>query len=165
MSAGSGDETRVTRGVLAALDRLIHFSEVTVVAATGLLMVVSILIATYVMYGLFLGHLSIRSINSFEELQSAVVHVFAGVLLLLLGLELLKGLSSSFAGVRVQVEIIVVVALIAVSRHIMLVDLEHVHGPELLGIAALVLALAISYAIVRQRRPAYAAAGEDGGSN
>jgi uncharacterized membrane protein (DUF373 family) len=70
---------------------------------------------------------------------------------------LLKGLTSSFVGVRVQVEIIVVVALIAVSRHIMLVDLERVRGPELLGIAALVLALAVSYALVRQRRPSDAA--------
>jgi uncharacterized membrane protein (DUF373 family) len=138
------------------IERIVHVSELTVVAATELIMVVSILIATVVIYVLLIGHLptSVASVRSIEELQVEVERVFAGVLLLLLGLELLKGLSSFFVGYRVQVEIIVVVALIAVARHIMLVDFDHVEPLELVGIAALVLALAVSYALVRQRAPA-----------
>jgi uncharacterized membrane protein (DUF373 family) len=135
------------------IERLVHVSEFAVVAATELIMVASILVATGVIYVLLIGHLptSVASVSSIEELQVEVERVFAGVLLLLLGLELLKGLSSFFVGYRVQVEIIVVVALIAVARHIMLVDFDHVPALELLGIAALVLALALSYALVRQR--------------
>jgi uncharacterized membrane protein (DUF373 family) len=117
-------------------------------------MIIAILIATVIAYGLFVRHLSNLSFDSLDDLQAAVVRVFAGVLLLLLGLELLKGLSSFSFGYRAQVEVIVVVALIAVARHIMLVDFEQVQPLKLVGIAALVLALAISYVLVRRRPPA-----------
>jgi uncharacterized membrane protein (DUF373 family) len=69
----------------------------------------------------------------------------------MLGLELVKCLTTFFKDFRFQIEIILIVALIAISRHIMLIDLEHTEGATLLGVAALVLALAIGYALVRRR--------------
>jgi uncharacterized membrane protein (DUF373 family) len=49
------------------------------------------------------------------------------------------------------VQIILVVAMIAVTRHVMLVDLEHTEWTTLVGAAALILALAISYVLVRRQ--------------
>jgi uncharacterized membrane protein (DUF373 family) len=69
----------------------------------------------------------------------------------MLGLELLKSLTKFFTGFEVQVQIILVVAMIAVTRHIMLVDLEHTEWTTLVGAGVLILALAISYALVRRR--------------
>ena len=44
------------------------------------------------------------------------------------------------------------VALIAVARHVMLLELDQTSGAVLLGSAALILALAASYWLVRGRR-------------
>jgi len=44
---------------------------------------------------------------------------------------------------------IVLVAIIAVGRHITQLDFEHVGGPALAGIAALVLALTAGYWLVK----------------
>ena len=154
MVATPDNGLRKPSGLKAAGEQLIHTSQVIVVAAAQLLVVASILVAAAILYGMFFGRLSatLASLQSLDALQAAVERVFAGMLLLLLGLELLKSLTNFFTGFQIQVEIIVIVAIIAVARHVMLVDLEHTEWTTLLGAAALVLALPISYALVRQRR-------------
>lgn len=132
---------------------IVHACEVTIVAAAALLVIISVIIAALILYALFIENIrsgSIENIETTAALQKAVEQVFAGVLLLLLGLELLKSLTSFFVGHHLQLEIIVVVAMIAVARHIMLVDFAHVPASNVLGAAALMLALAVSYALVRQ---------------
>ncbi len=155
MGASSDHPTRNLRGVRAVSERLVHASEIIVVTAAELLVVVSILLATGVLFAIFIGGLraSFRSSHSVDTLQIDVEKVFAGVLLLMLGLELLKSLTNFFNGFRIQVEIIVGVAIIAVARHIMLIDLEHTEWTTLMAAAALVVALAISLALVRQPGP------------
>jgi uncharacterized membrane protein (DUF373 family) len=153
MGGASGKGETSPRRVLAAIQRLVDFSEFVVVAAAELLLIGAILFATVVVYDLFIGAfpVTITSIASLDDLQAAIEHVFAGVMLLLLGLELLKSLSSFVEGYRVQVQMIIVVAIIAVARHILMIDFDRVEPIKLIGIAALVLTLAISYAIVRER--------------
>lgn len=128
--------------------------EIVVVSAAALLVMASVVLAAVVVYVLFIDSIrsgSLASIGSTSELQQAVERDFSGILLLLLGLELLKSLTSFFVGHHLQLEIIIVVAMIAVARHIMLLDFAHVHAASLVGASALILALAISYALVRQR--------------
>jgi len=132
----------------------VHACEAIIVAAAAMLIIVSVILAAIILYALFFENIRSGGLDNIENtgaLQKAVEQVFAGVLLLLLGLELLKSLTSFFVGHHLQLEIIVVVAMIAVARHIMLVDFAHVEAPNVLGAAALMLALAISYALVRQR--------------
>jgi uncharacterized membrane protein (DUF373 family) len=153
MSVETDHGSQRAAAVRAIGERVVHACEVVVIAAAELLVVISIVVATVVLYTLFfskVGTSQLGSIDSVDDLQDAVERLFAGVLLLLLGLELLRSLTSFFVGYRFQLEIIVVVAMIAVARHIMLIDFKHIEAPVLLGAAALMLALAISYAIVRQ---------------
>jgi|GEM_PF-4337083 len=152
MSASSDQTPRTARGVRAVSERLVRGSEIVVVTAAELLVVICVLIAAGVLYALFFGRLAEawNDLHSLDALQAAVERVFAGVLLLMLGLELLKSLTKFFTGFEVQVQIILVVAMIAVTRHIMLVDLEHTEWTTLLGAAALILALALSYVLVRR---------------
>jgi uncharacterized membrane protein (DUF373 family) len=147
--ASKSGDTRVLRRVL---ERLVKASEIVVVTAAEFLVIVAILLAAFIIYAVFFDRIGagLGSIGSLEELQTGVERVFAGVLLLMLGLELLKSLKSFFNEFRLQVEIIVVVAMIAVARHIMLINLEHTDASALLGFAALILALAISYALIRR---------------
>jgi uncharacterized membrane protein (DUF373 family) len=154
------------RRIRARIQRLIDVSELVVVLAAEILMAIAIIIAGLILYALFVYGVatSLVKVNSLDQLQTDLQHVFAGVLLLVLGLELMKSLESFFVSFRVQVEIIVIVAMIAVARHILLIDFDHTPPAEVLAAAGLILALAISYVLVRQPRqppPAQPAEAED----
>ncbi len=88
-------------------------------------------------------------IDSIAELQQAVQSLFAGVLLVVLGLELLDTLRNYFIEHRVRVEFLISVALIAVARHIIQLDYEHTSPWLVIAIALLTFSLAASYVGVR----------------
>lgn len=83
----------------------------------------------------------LRDIGSVADLQRTSQGAFGGVLLILLGLELLESLRTYFTEHKVRLELILVAATIAVGRHVILIDLEHTDGMQLIGVSALVLAL------------------------
>lgn len=88
-------------------------------------------------------------IDSIAELQEAVQSLFAGVLLVVLGLELMDTLRNYFIEHRLRVELLISVALIAVARHIIQLDFGH-SSPGIVGaIALLMFSLAASYVGVR----------------
>ena len=89
-------------------------------------------------------------IDSIAELQQAVQALFAGVLLVVLGLELMDTLRNYFIEHRLRVEFLISVALIAVARHVIQLDYEHVSPWLVIGIAVLMFSLAASYVGVRR---------------
>jgi uncharacterized membrane protein (DUF373 family) len=89
-------------------------------------------------------------IDSIAELQDAVQALFAGVLLVVLGLELMDTLRNYFIEHRLRVEFLISVALIAVARHVIQLDYEHASPWLVLAIAALIFSLAASYVAIRK---------------
>ena len=89
-------------------------------------------------------------IDSIAELQHAVQALFAGVLLVVLGLELMDTLRNYFIEHRLRVEFLISVALIAVARHVIQLDYEHESPWLVTAIAVLIFALAASYVAVRK---------------
>ena len=75
--------------------------------------------------------------------------LFAGVLLVVLGLELMDTLRNYFIEHRLRVELLISVALIAVARHVIQLDYEHTEPWLIAAMAFLVLSLAASYVGVR----------------
>lgn len=90
------------------------------------------------------------AIADVEHLQKALQRGFAGILLVLIGLELLETLRAYLHDRHVRLEIVLLVAVIALGRHIVQIDLEHVPAVSLVGIAALMLALTIGYYLIRR---------------
>lgn len=90
------------------------------------------------------------AITDVEHLQKALQRGFAGILLVLIGLELLETLRAYLHDRHVRLEIVLLVAVIALGRHIVQIDLEHVPAASLVGIAALMLALTIGYYLIRR---------------
>jgi len=88
-------------------------------------------------------------ISSVAELQQAIQSLFAGVLLVVLGLELMETLRNYFIEHRLRVELLICVALIAVARHVIQLDYEHSNPWLVAAIAFLILSLAASYIGVR----------------
>jgi len=83
-------------------------------------------------------------IDSIAELQDAAQALFAGVLLVVLGLELLDTLRNYFIEHRLRVEFLISVALIAVARHVIQLDYEHSSPWLVIAIAVLMFSLAVS---------------------
>ena len=133
--------------------RLLRGFETTVVVAVGFLLALAVAIAVLELYLLIFE--SIRdglSLDSLSHLQEALQNVFGGVLLVLLGLELIDTLKIYFIDHQVRTEVILVVAMIAVGRHIIQIDFHDTGGLELIGTAALAVALALSYYLVKRAR-------------
>jgi uncharacterized membrane protein (DUF373 family) len=128
--------------------------ETTVVVMVGLLLAVTVAIAVAMLYVLLFTGLrdGLASVESVGNLQVALQNVFGGVLLVLLGLELIDTLKVYFAEHNIRTEVILIVAMIAVGRHIIQIDYEHAGGMELLGTAAIMIALAVSYFLVKRAR-------------
>ena len=130
--------------------RLIAWFEVIVVAALQLLLIVAVVAATAQLFILLFKRLpmSWAEIQTAEDLHPVMQRVFGGVLIVVLGLELIETLKVYFKEHKVRVEVILIVSLIAVGRHVVQVDYEHLSGMQLVGIAALILSLAGGYFLV-----------------
>ena len=79
-----------------------------------------------------------------------ILEVFGFFLLVLIGIELLETIKAYLLEKVVHVEIVIEVALIAIARKVIILDVEKYSHLTVMGIAALILALAVAiYAIKR----------------
>jgi len=122
---------------------------VAVLALLLVLVVVAILGLTIYLFTTNIAH-TIGSVETVADIQQAALRSFSGVLLTLLGLELLDTVKVYFRDHQVRVEVILLVSLIAMGRHVLEIDLHHTEPLVLLGIASLILVLAASYYLVRR---------------
>ena len=70
--------------------------------------------------------------------------------MILIGLELLASIRMYIQDETIHVELVMVVALIAVSRKIIVLDYEKTDAIAVLGIAALVIALSAGYYLMKR---------------
>jgi uncharacterized membrane protein (DUF373 family) len=73
-----------------------------------------------------------------------------GFLVILLGLELMETVRIYSNEHRVRLETVLIVAMIALGRHIIQLEYKDVSGSTLIGIAAIVIALAAGYFLIRK---------------
>jgi uncharacterized membrane protein (DUF373 family) len=134
------------------MERFMRLFERGIIYAAQALLMLVIIAALLQLWYLFAVALRERlvDINTIPMLTEAVQRAFAGVLLIVLGLELLETLRVYFTHHRVRLEIILVVAIIAVGRHVINLDFERLSGATVAGIAALVVALTGGYYLVRK---------------
>ncbi len=126
--------------------------EKVVITALELLIVLTVAVGTVKLFAIFIDAMptQIPEIDSPEALQPILREAYGGVLMVLLGLELLQTLKTCFSQHHLQMEVILVVAMIAVGRHIIHVDIGHMPGTELAGLALLITSLAVSYYLVKR---------------
>ncbi len=143
--------------------RLAFLFEVWVLRILRATMALGIAAAMFVLILLVVREIGLSwgQIDSIAELQQAVQSLFAGVLLVVLGLELLDTLRNYFIEHRLRVEFLISVALIAVSRHIIQLDYEHTSPWLVMAIAVLIFSLSASYVGLRALTRARAHADAD----
>ena len=134
--------------------RIIEKFEMIVIALLQLLLVIVVVAGTAQLFILLYHRLPAiwGSVHSTDELHIVMQRAFGGVLIVVLGLELIETLKVYFKEHRVRVEVILTVSLIAVGRHVIQVDYEHMSGSQLIGLAAVILSLAGGYFLIARAR-------------
>lgn len=87
-------------------------------------------------------------------LDTKLIGVLGGFLLVLIGVELLDTLKAYFKENTIHVEIVVLLAIIAVARKVLLLDPAGMNtfdfGFELIGIGIIVAGLAAAYYLIKK---------------
>lgn len=133
-------------------DKLISLIERVTIAALQVLIAALALGATILLIVLMARNLFAEAagVESMSDLFPAMQRSLAGVLVVVLALELLETLKTWFVDHHIRVEVILVVAILAVGRHVIQIDFEHTPGIVLLGISAVIVALTSGYFLIRK---------------
>jgi uncharacterized membrane protein (DUF373 family) len=125
---------------------LIENIEVIVSKVLSLLMVIVIFVAIADL-GIFL--IQELFTTPYAQFNTTLFKIFGLFLNILIALEILENITAYLRKHVFQVELVIVTSLIAVARKIIILDLEKVQGIDIIGLGIAVLALSISYLIIR----------------
>ncbi|MEH2272305.1 MAG: phosphate-starvation-inducible PsiE family protein [Nostoc sp.] len=125
---------------------IIENIEVLVSKALSIFMVIVILVAIADLGVFIVKELFTVPYGSFN---TTLYKVFGLFLNILIALEILENITAYLQKHVFQVELVIVTSLIAVSRKIIILDLEKVEGIDIIGLGIAILALSISYLIIR----------------
>jgi uncharacterized membrane protein (DUF373 family) len=78
-----------------------------------------------------------------------LLDLFGMFLLILIGMELLDTIKTYVAVNEIHVEVVFMVAMIAIARKVIILDLRETSSLTLVGIAAIIIALAGGYRLVK----------------
>jgi uncharacterized membrane protein (DUF373 family) len=81
---------------------------------------------------------------------SDMLEIFGFFMMILIGLELIETIKIYLVDESIHVEIICLVAIVAVTRKVIILDLYKLSPVALLGIAAIILALSIGYFFLKK---------------
>ena len=88
--------------------------------------------------------------HNVDNFNAELFQLFGLFLNVLIALEILENISAYLKKQVIHVELVLVTSLIAVSRKIIILDLEKKDSNDLIALAIAVFSLSISYLIVRQ---------------
>jgi uncharacterized membrane protein (DUF373 family) len=79
-----------------------------------------------------------------------LLDVFGVFLLVLIGIELLETIKTYFVEHVIHAEVVIEVAMIAIARKVIILDVKELPSLTLLGIAAIIITLAVAYWVVKR---------------
>lgn len=79
-----------------------------------------------------------------------LLEIFGLFLLVLIGIELLDSIKTYITENVIHVEVVLIVAMIAIARKVIILDIEKYSPLTFIGIACLILALSVAYYLIRR---------------
>jgi uncharacterized membrane protein (DUF373 family) len=132
------------------IGRFLNLFERLIVVSLIIMMIVVILLST-----IELGRILVLDIITPPKYLldiNELLDVFGFFMLILIGVELLETIRAYLNEHEVHVEIVLEVALIAVARKVVIIDVKEYSPETLLAIAAIVVSLAGAYYLQKQIR-------------
>jgi len=81
-----------------------------------------------------------------------LLEIFGMFLLVLIGVELLETVKMYLTKKTVHVEVVFTVAMIAIARKVVILDIKEVSSLTLIGIGAIIVALSAGYYLLTRKR-------------
>ena len=138
----------------SALSRFVRKFERFIVISLIVMMMLVVALST-----LELGWIIVKDIITPPVLLlelDELLEIFGFLLLIIIGVELLETIKAYLRTNVIHVEIVLEVALIAIARKVIVLDLSKYDGLQVIAIASLILALAAAFYIERRARAFYA---------
>lgn len=138
------EQTKAVQRLINAVKIIERYIIKTLIGLMSLLLIIATL---------QLGYLVVVRILESEVFildLDVLMDLFGVFLLVLIGIELLDTIKVYFKKHDIHVEVVMLVALIAIARKIILLDLEKYSGLEVIGIASLVVALSLGYYFIKK---------------
>jgi len=132
------------------MDRFLKLFEKVVVLSLIAMMALVILLST-----VELGWIILKDIITPPYVLPGIIDlldIFGFFLLILIGIELLETIRAYLVEHVVHVEVVLEVALIAVARKVIILDVKEYPGLTVFAIAALILALSVAFFLERWGR-------------
>jgi uncharacterized membrane protein (DUF373 family) len=124
-----------------------HAERLIIITLIGL-MTLMLLVATinlgYTVFQKFLES------PNFLITPAGLMQIFDSFLIVLIGLELLETIRTFLKDNVVHVEVVMLVAIIAIARKVIILDYDKTDGLEIIGIGLLIVALAVGYYFIRR---------------
>lgn len=130
------------------MSKIAKYIEKGIIYALIFMMAAILILAT-----IELGYYLIRNIIQSDYLLidlDDLMDLFGVFLLVLIGIELLDTIKVYLKRNVVHVEVVVLVAIIAIARKVVVLKIENLSGEVILGIAGLIIALAIAYYLIKK---------------
>jgi uncharacterized membrane protein (DUF373 family) len=125
---------------LKLLQKAIIFLLLTIISIILVIAIVNVFYETFT--GLFT-----QPISDFISCQ--VTNLFSLFLVILIGIELLEAVKAFLKEDIVHVEIVVLVAIIAIARKVIVWDFKGSTAMDMIGLAIMVFALSISFFLIK----------------
>lgn len=132
------------------LKKTVHKIERYIIKSLIAMMSILLIIAT-----IELGYVLVKSVlesdsDHFIINLDNLMNVFGVFLLVVIGIELLDTIKVYFREHVIHVEVVLLVAIIALARKVIVVDFEKYTGLQILGLAAVLLALSGGYYLIKK---------------
>jgi uncharacterized membrane protein (DUF373 family) len=144
---------RILKSFISEDEKFLHGLEIIEGWVSKLLSIGMILVTILAVF--HLGYTLIETlITTFYQRNSTnfnkeLFQLFGLFLNVLIALEILENITAYLKKHVIQVELVLVTSLIAVSRKIIILDFEKKDSNDLIALAIAVFSLSISYAIIR----------------
>jgi uncharacterized membrane protein (DUF373 family) len=127
----------------------LHGAEMFETFIAKLLLIAIVLITFYAVIDLaVILFVKVRTIQ-IGTLGKTIISIFGLFLNILIALELLENITGYLRRHVFQVELVIVTAIIAVARKLVILDLDKTSGIDLIGLASAIVALTLSYLMIR----------------
>ena len=131
------------------VQKLAKKSEQAIIVSLIVMMAIVLVLAT-----VDLGVQIVRSVVEppflILDTDDVLLDLFGVFMLVLIGIELLDTIKVYFREQVVHVEVVMLVAMIAVARKVIVLEPEHYDSMKLFGVASIIAALALGYFFIKK---------------
>jgi uncharacterized membrane protein (DUF373 family) len=132
----------------AAVMKYLEKLELIVIRALVVMMALVVLFASLDLAWIIVQDLIVPPYLLFDV--NRLLEIFGMFLLVLIGIELLESIRTYLDQKLIRVEVVMTVALIAIARKVIILDVKDMDGLKLIGIGVIIVALAGGYVYIKR---------------